>query len=355
MRTCPALRWVMNGLAATSLAAVLLGRAAPQTLGFRYDPLAYVSVLDGYSSGLPPRVLDARTGTLSALPLPSRHGLRWGSLSPWVDGHGERCVVGWWTRPGEGRIVAVPTACGLASVSFPGGRLVASVPDAPVPIGCPCWSPDTPARLFYPAGDGRIYCVDFVGIDAQSSAPVVIRPVAWSTHADPQREPFVESICWPDRQVFGGRLLAAVRFPEAPGQCSRPRLCWLTLGRSGTRITNVETISVGRAAGGNERGFTCASLCLASDGRCLVAFQYDAGNGEPHALWVASTEATELLKECVIPSEGLRLVADRVARIPAVFAPNGAAVYAVVASRERGPVLQRFALEPLDRGSLSVN
>src|SRR5262249_26301249 len=72
VRICPAIRLVTTGAVATSLVAVLLGRSAPQILAFRYDPRPYLSVIDGDSSGPPPKVLDARTGGLSDLPFPAR-------------------------------------------------------------------------------------------------------------------------------------------------------------------------------------------------------------------------------------------------------------------------------------------
>src|SRR3954453_5706915 len=116
-----AIRLLTAGAIAASFVAILLGRAVPRIPAFRYDPVPHLSVVDGRAFGGPPRVLDARAGTLSPLPLPARQNLRWSSVSPWVDGDGERHVVGWWLAFDRvGRADAGLTDCGLARLTFPG-------------------------------------------------------------------------------------------------------------------------------------------------------------------------------------------------------------------------------------------
>jgi hypothetical protein len=353
-----AIRLLTAGAMAVSFVAVLMGRSVPRTPAYRYDPVPYLSIMDEGAVDSRPRVLDTRTGTLSTLPLPARQNLRWGSLSPWVDGNGERHVVGWWSAFGQGGPRAAGlTNYGLARVTFPGGRLIESIADAPVPIGRPCWSPGQPQRLLYPAGDGRLYHVDFRGSDGPASEPPRIQPVSWNGLPAPLREPFVESICWPESRAFGARLLAAARFPQISGRTTRTRLCWLTLGPSGKEVTNVETISVDDAPDTNELGSTCASLCLSSDGRYSIAFQRPSDRAEPNALWLAAADASELLRARGIPSHRLRLVADRVTRVPAAFSPDGDALYAVVSPREHAPAVRRFFLghEPAASGGTATS
>lgn len=356
MRVYVGIRLITTAAVAASLVAVLVGRSAPRTPFFRYDPVSWLSVIDGRALQRPPMVLDTRTGTLSPLPFPARQGLRWGSISPWVDGDGERDVVGWWTATGpSGAGDTVQTDCGLARLTLSGGRLVESVPDAPVPIGYPCWDPHHPQRLLYPAGDGRLYHVDLNGSDRRGSTPPRIQPVSWSKRATAGPGPFVESVCWPGGHAVGGRLLAAVRFPGTSGHAGRTRLCWLTLAPSGTEVTDVETISVGDDTDANDLSVTCASLCTRSDGSWLVAFQCAQDDGRPNALWLATSDANELLTSRVIPSAKLRLLADRVARVPATFSPGGEAVYAVVPSRERSSAVRRFFLGPGYPSSKTLN
>ena len=207
-------------------------------------------------------LVDTRTGALE--PIRLKGDERWGflSVSPWRDREGRLLAAGRWVRPH--RDDSEEPLWGLGVLRLPDATVIEHTPVDPLPTGRPCWLPDSPGVILFPAADGGLYRAD-VELSAAAGEAQGISSEGWSNgRVGPSRvrlvswsgKPAGESaILVHDPVVSGDRRLrrlvfAAVALPGKEGArkvFNPSRLWWLELAEDGERIVAAEPL---KAPGG---------------------------------------------------------------------------------------------------------
>ena len=100
------------------------------------------------------RLVDRSTGSTRLLSLPEDENWACLSVSPWLNQEGNLEAVGRWTRRNP---TADQAFCGLGLLRLGDTTVVDRIDLDVLPTGRPCWVPDRPGDLLFPAGDGLLY------------------------------------------------------------------------------------------------------------------------------------------------------------------------------------------------------
>lgn len=195
-------------------------------------------------------LVDTRTGALEPIRLPDEEGWGFLSVSPWRDRQGKLLAVGRWVR--SNREGTEEPLWGLGVLRLPDATVVERSPLDLLPTGRPCWLPDAPGSIVFPAADGQLHRADLnldaapqgEGLTLEPSAAARrgltrVRPVslAFNPAGDSQvliQDPVVSSDPRLRRILF-----AAVSLPGGPGArktFQAAKVWWLELGVNGEQI-----------------------------------------------------------------------------------------------------------------------
>ncbi len=194
-------------------------------------------------------LVDTRTGEHEPIRLPDNEG--WGllSVSPWRDREGKLLAVGRWVR--SHREHTDLPLWGLGVLRLPEATVVQRSPLDLLPTGRPCWLPNRPGAIVFPAADGRLYRADLEldaaaldgGLASENSRPTGgrarVRPVSWTrTLAGDQPVLLYDPVVSSDPRLRK-LVFAAICLPGAPKErrvFEPARLWWLELDDEGVEI-----------------------------------------------------------------------------------------------------------------------
>lgn len=327
--------------------AVAVARLAPRPARVALKSVPRYVVINGpflTRGQSPTQVLDTETGKLEPLPVPAGEALEWASFSDWVDGDGERQVVGRWVayQAERGKLPSVGN--GLGRFAYPSGRPLDRLGDSPVPGSAPCWYPGAAPRVLFASIGGQLYECTFGATQPTGQvAPAKVRPVPWPNPPAGLHRPRVNQPVWPQSPRLNGYVLAAVSSlrDEVGGDYGPRRLWWLRLSPDGSSV----------AAGGRlfadadedpAREECLPSVATLPDGACVLAYHRKEIGGDHEELFVVpiTTEAADG-PPSARRSES-RLVTDRCVGTPAAFSADGRALYVVRGRRGELGVLGRY-------------
>jgi hypothetical protein len=219
-----------------ALGAGVLGVGAPEPAG-RTFYLRAPSLQDAIQAGptnLNPlgeyRLLDRTTGQTSSLALPKDEKWSLLSVAPWRDRDGNLQAAGRWVSRTEGD----EWFMGLGLVTLTGSTHVTRVPLDVLPTGKPCWVPDRPGEVLFPAGDGQLYRCSLAGNSSEKLSP------EGSSGSDrvPAKFPTPHAVRWLGQPPGGG--VAALSDPVWSAEPGLKHLVIVALGMqttSGARRT----------------------------------------------------------------------------------------------------------------------
>jgi hypothetical protein len=123
-------------------------------------PALQDTVAGDWTTGRDTCLVDQVTGKSQALELPG--GDRWTllSIAPWRDSQGRLEAVGRWINP------EATGFAGLGRFRLDDKKVLDHISLEVLPTGRPCWIPDHPGAVIFPAGDGRLYRYEFLPHDA---------------------------------------------------------------------------------------------------------------------------------------------------------------------------------------------
>ncbi len=284
--------WTMAGL---SLG--LLGKRV--SVPERYRPVSAADQ-DAVLAGSSPRcegstvLVDRRTGAVEPIKLPE--GERWSLLAacPWRDAEGRLLAAGRWARSA---IDSNESAfLGLGVISLPQGEVVARLALDLLPTGRPCWLPDQPGALLFPAGDGKLYRTrsPLIGDQAETPSPRLGRRSLGQSAAEPLawlvEPPFPDPIVVNDPVISTDprlrRFVFAAVSVQGPAADSGParrmyrpsKLWWLELSEDGRAIQAAGPLRAGACAADSEVGERHPNLAIDNHGIRLVFLERTLGD-----------------------------------------------------------------------------
>ncbi len=216
------LRWLIVGIAALLVLAVMVGRMDARNPGHQLSSwnrrhLTLEWPAPPSESGQPLRLKFVEIGEnqLWTMILPDGIRLAHARVAPWCDDLGRSQVVGL-------RIERTPDGSeqvhGLARLQFPNGQLLDSVKTDLAPISPPCWLPGASSRILYLANDGRLYRHNFdtqtdplVG-NPTSSQPI---PLEWIAPLPHRGDARLVDLSLPETGAWDGYALVSVARPES--------------------------------------------------------------------------------------------------------------------------------------------
>jgi hypothetical protein len=264
-------------------------------------------------------LLEPVTGRLDRIASGDGGTLDQASFAPWRDEHGGTQLVGRWVRR-HGADVEV----GIARLTFPGGRWLDRIPTDMLPTGPPCWVPGTAARVLFPAGDGRLYRLDFEA-GRELSRPSA---VAWDIAEPGPSRVRLSDPSWADDRRLAGRLLVALNVLTDDGepQMFRPaQVWWVRLDPGDSAIIAAGPVT---RDDGRYRRFPT----LAPDGRgglVLVSLACRAGEDDWSLLVEPLAFDPETGAPRAVPGAG-RVLAGGLRPTPPAVARDGSAVAVMV-------------------------
>lgn len=112
------------------------------------------------------KLLDQTNGRLKSLNLPKDAAWSLLSVSPWRTKDGKLEAAGRWFS----RRVGEEAACGIGFVTLSGQSVKKLITLDALPTGKPCWLPNRPGEILFPAGDGRLYRCNIAAKSHESGA-----------------------------------------------------------------------------------------------------------------------------------------------------------------------------------------
>jgi hypothetical protein len=230
-------------------------------------------------------------GRTTTLPVPSGDILEYASCSPWRDERGRSQVVGRWScdpleMHGENEF-------GLARLSFPDGEVIDRISTSVVPVSAPCWYPGTGTRVFFAAGDGRLYQYEFESVAGTTSGPGVARedrptPIVWDCKAPGTGDLYLSDPYLSTDTRLSRIVLVALRLIEpntGRQRFTRSQIWWLRLSEDGHSVKEAGRL-VEPTPGVADVEERCPSIGKTADGRLSLAYLRKVGMG-PWELRVA--------------------------------------------------------------------
>jgi hypothetical protein len=231
----------------------------------------------------PPRaegfLLDIDTGTLLPFEPVKDFRVDYAVCSPWRDASGGFEVV---ARIAPRYDNDTPlNGSALARFPLSGGPVRLETAAATVIGGAPCWLPNSPRRVVFSGGDGRLYRQDLSLTDddrgdadtagAQSGTPC---RVTWTASEPADGKYFLSDPSFPPIPALKGRVLVSMTRRSTQtavkGRMGSAEIWWLQLDPSGESILDAGRLTPGRGEDApEERMPTLAAL---PDGRLALAY-----------------------------------------------------------------------------------
>lgn len=355
------LQLLLRGVAASAILATSLAIAAarivPRTERQRTisaSPYWAVNRLFFDAANPRVRILDAESGCITNMVMPTGENLQYASFSDWVDESGNRQVVGIWSHLAGRELEAACLGLGLSRVLYPSGVVLDRINDLPaLPSGAPCWYPGTEARILYPAGDGRLYQYAFE-VSARSGRPTPddgAVPVPWSRALAANPMLRIQEICWPKDPRFHGKLFATVSSSvctvEGQKVLGPTHIWWLTLSGNGNMITAGGPLASARPDPEHLIEQCAPSLTVAADGTpVLVYHERIQGERVGEARMVRLEFDPETGVPAIRPEQSVR-AAGLCKPVPAAFTRRGDGFFLYRSNESGQPMLTRYAVAGL--------
>lgn len=269
---------LLGFLAASACAvAITMARLEPEPWRSRLAGPPALGVVNGFvldSNNRGSQFLDAETGRIVPMNLPTVDRIDYGSCSPWTDEEGEYQLVGRWECRDRGGPRSSSLAFGIARYAMPSGRVLDELPLEIPPASHPCWFPDRSARVLYTGCDGKLYRLDFEGTGEDSGSTPAPARVTWNI-APPGNYVLIRDPIWLDSAALDRRLIVSLAYRDGSGDDRlRPsRLWWLKLDEWGSTIIGAGPLA---AEDGHSLGSTdderFPNIAVQADGTLKIAW-----------------------------------------------------------------------------------
>jgi hypothetical protein len=156
-----AIAWVIAALGL----GVLGTRVNPSVDEGRFyipQPALHDAVAADWTTGRDPVLFDQVTGQSQVMSVPGEDRWTLLSIAPWRDSKGRLEAVGRWINPNKSGFG------GLGRFRLEDKKVIDRVSLDILPTGRPCWVPDHPGVMIFPAGNGRLYRYEFTRHDEES-------------------------------------------------------------------------------------------------------------------------------------------------------------------------------------------
>jgi hypothetical protein len=354
--------WAAVGLVVVAI-SFGRGKAEPETKGLagpRHPAHPRYHAFNGYwfsgDHSHQSRLLDTESGNVELLELTAGERLDNVSCSPWQDALGRYHLAGRRSVVNVGDPEGPTGALGIVRGIFPGGEVLDRIPFEVIPVAPVCWFPDQSNRILFVASDGWLYVVALSGAPGAGDQVPVERPrrIRWKVGAPGRGPAYIQHVCWPSGEAFGGRVLVALR-PRRPAARSYGELqfWWLELSADSTAI-----VAAGRLFDAAERRpgqpgvrseRRCPTVGVTPDGGSLLAYVMVPEGSTYGELWTApiAFESGAGGRVPRIERGTARRVATACLAATPAFSADGRWLFAMVGERATGTVrVQRFAVAP---------
>jgi hypothetical protein len=242
------------------------------------------------------------------------------------------------------------------------GRIATEI----LPMGRPCWVPDHPRTIVFPAGDGRLYWCRLAGGEEE---PVIRRqspyatgrsepsePVAWEVRLPGAGGVFLDNPVWPQEPRLKRWIFVGLRQQELEGgrlHFGLPKVWWLEMSDDGKSIvgTGRLTGTVGGAAASDDIEERYPNVAVGMDGDIHLVYLERSAREKRWRLRAARLGFDPRTGRPTAEAGGTRAFpepAEDLQSAPPLVSTDGATVYALSRSG-------RLAIFPVGRSDELAN
>ncbi len=335
-----------------NVVAVLLGRLGPEPrpTAWHLEPAPRHAMIDGKDvNPIASPIIDDQEGRPEHFELVEGEQFQHGACSPWLDQDGGSQIVGVRVKFKsnlDDRWVV------LERLSYPSGDILDRVELEHLPTGPPCWLGDSPDRILFGSGDGKIYQYTFssstglpgVARDAARSP----RPLTWKTPPPGFGEVIMRHPSRPTDPRWGDRILVSLSLMEEPGadRLGPERIWWLRMDHQGTGIVAAGTLLEDDRAESAHRSIERKAAVTGSfEGRPLLAYLIRCRVQEEWQLCLSEVEFDPETSTPQVRAGSTRYLADHCGLTSPTFSTDGRWLSCVVDPRTPGARVARFSVD----------
>jgi hypothetical protein len=338
-----AIAWVLVALGAGILGVGADSAGPPTYFSWSSSPQDAVAVIDPDDlSREEYRLVDRTTGRIEPLLVPPDE--KWGllSVSPWRDQEGELEAAGRWVSRVDGS--EKPAFCGVGLFRLSDGAVLDRISLDVLPTGRPCWVPNRPRELLFPAGDGRLHRCHLGGGRGDGTvngfqesrghnrrSARAIRPVTWHCQRPGAGEAYLADPEWSSDPRLHRYVIVALRrqrLERGKKEYEPSKIWWLQMSAQADGILAAGRLTVPGSSlaaddspserfpsvsAGSEGGLTLVYLARLPQSSswqlCRTALEFDPKTGAPKL--ALEPAAAEVLGAGLAPSPVIPLTDGR--------------------------------------------